>query len=52
MAADCITRIVSLLQDDSVLAFVIPVLYNVCLDYGKPNRLDPLPSWIRGLLAD
>jgi hypothetical protein len=27
--------IISQLQDDTLLAFVIPVLYNVCVDYGE-----------------
>ncbi|KAH9886613.1 armadillo-type protein [Xylariomycetidae sp. FL2044] len=29
----CLPKIVSLLNDDSILAFVIPVLYNICVDY-------------------
>lgn len=27
--------IVNLLNDDSILAFVVPVLFNTCVDYGK-----------------
>ena len=27
--------IINLLADDSILAFVIPVLYNILVDYGK-----------------
>lgn len=38
VASNSLGRIVSLLQDDSVLAFVIPVLYNICVDY-EPAQL-------------
>lgn len=30
--------IISLLSNDSLLAFVIPVLYNICVDYGKDEN--------------
>ncbi|CAK7237403.1 hypothetical protein SBRCBS47491_009965 [Sporothrix bragantina] len=33
VAGNHLGRIVSLLGDDSTLAFVIPVLYNICVDY-------------------
>lgn len=33
VAADCLPRIVKLLEDDSIIAFVIPVLFNICVDY-------------------
>ncbi|CAK7264630.1 hypothetical protein SEPCBS57363_001173 [Sporothrix epigloea] len=32
-------RIVFLLGDDSTLAFVIPVLYNICVDYGESREI-------------
>lgn len=32
-----IHAIIELLDDDSLLAFVIPVLYNVLVDYGKDD---------------
>lgn len=32
-----IGRIVSLLGDDTTLAFVIPVLYNICVDFSKAD---------------
>ncbi|EPE07369.1 gtp binding protein [Ophiostoma piceae UAMH 11346] len=38
VASNSLGRIVSLLQDDSILAFVIPVLYNICVDY-EPAQL-------------
>ncbi|RYP65925.1 hypothetical protein DL771_008055 [Monosporascus sp. 5C6A] len=33
VAADCLPKIVKLLRDDSLLPLVIPVLFNVCVDY-------------------
>jgi hypothetical protein len=33
--SDRMGSIVGLLADDSLLAFVIPVLYNICVDYGE-----------------
>lgn len=52
VAGNQLGRIVSLLGDDSILAFVIPVLYNICVDYGMfstgdsliiPSRINALP---------
>ncbi len=34
VAGSCLPAIVGLLADDALLAFVIPVLYNICVDYG------------------
>lgn len=34
-----LARIVFLLGDDSTLAFVIPVLYNICVDYGESRGI-------------
>ncbi|KAI1864335.1 uncharacterized protein JN550_008892 [Neoarthrinium moseri] len=33
VAANCMHRIVNLLNNDSIIAFVIPVLFNICVDY-------------------
>ncbi|RYP92857.1 hypothetical protein DL770_001028 [Monosporascus sp. CRB-9-2] len=33
VAADCLPKIVKLLRDDSLLPLVIPVLFNICVDY-------------------
>ncbi|CAK7203012.1 hypothetical protein SEUCBS139899_005741 [Sporothrix eucalyptigena] len=38
VAGNHLGRIVTLLGDDSILAFVIPVLYNICVDY-EPAQL-------------
>ncbi|KAI0129707.1 GTP binding protein [Xylariales sp. AK1849] len=41
VAADCLPKIVNLLNNDSVLAFVIPVLFNICVDYGTYSLQEP-----------
>ncbi|ORY61666.1 uncharacterized protein BCR38DRAFT_347215 [Pseudomassariella vexata] len=33
VASNCLPAIVNMLNDDSILAFVIPVLFNICVDY-------------------
>ncbi|RYO73645.1 hypothetical protein DL764_010423 [Monosporascus ibericus] len=33
IAADCLPKMVKLLRDDSLLPLVIPVLFNICVDY-------------------
>ncbi|KAI0011465.1 armadillo-type protein [Xylariaceae sp. FL0662B] len=33
VASGCLPKIVTLLNDNSVLTFVIPVLFNICVDY-------------------
>ncbi|KAH6644923.1 armadillo-type protein [Truncatella angustata] len=33
VASNCMPKIVNLLNDDSILGFVIPVLFNICVDY-------------------
>ncbi|KAK5633283.1 hypothetical protein RRF57_008997 [Xylaria bambusicola] len=35
VASGCLPSIVSFLNDDSILAFVIPVLFNISVDYGR-----------------
>lgn len=37
--ANRLRDIINLLADDSILAFVIPVLYNILVDYGKHNKI-------------
>ncbi|KAI0204438.1 armadillo-type protein [Astrocystis sublimbata] len=38
VASGCLPSIVSLLNDDSVLAFVVPVLFNICVDYEPAQK--------------
>lgn len=35
VATDCLPRIVKLLRDDPIIPLVAPVLFNICVDYGK-----------------
>jgi hypothetical protein len=35
VAANSLPLIIFQLKDASLLPFVIPVLYNICIDYGK-----------------
>lgn len=37
MDSNCLPRIVNLLNDDAVLGFAIPVLFNICVDYGRAH---------------
>ncbi|KIH89390.1 GTP-binding protein [Sporothrix brasiliensis 5110] len=51
VAGNQIGRIVSLLGDNSTLAFVIPVLYNICVDY-EPAQLQAIQAHLsRGLIS-
>ncbi|OAA56351.1 GTP-binding protein [Niveomyces insectorum RCEF 264] len=51
VAGNHLGRIVSLLDDDSVLAFVIPVLYNICVDF-EPAQLQACQADLsRALIA-
>lgn len=34
MQSNQISSLVNLFRDDSILPFLIPVIYNVCVDYG------------------
>ncbi|TGJ86577.1 hypothetical protein E0Z10_g2204 [Xylaria hypoxylon] len=38
VASGCLPSIVSLLNDDSILAYVIPVLFNICVDYEPAQK--------------
>ncbi|ETS78309.1 hypothetical protein PFICI_10371 [Pestalotiopsis fici W106-1] len=38
VASNCMPRIVNLINDDSMLAFAIPVLFNICVDY-EPTQV-------------
>ncbi|KAI1496286.1 armadillo-type protein [Biscogniauxia marginata] len=38
ITSGCLPKIVALLNDDSLLAFVIPVLFNVCVDYEPAQK--------------
>lgn len=35
VTSGCLPTLVSLLNDDSVLPFVVPVLFNISVDYGR-----------------
>lgn len=39
IASGCLPSIVMLLNDDSMLPYVIPVLFNICVEYGKNSFL-------------
>ncbi|KAI1735666.1 armadillo-type protein [Xylaria scruposa] len=38
VASGCLPSIVALLNDDEVLAFVVPVLFNICVDYEPAQK--------------
>lgn len=42
VASSCLPSIILQLQDTSLLPFAIPVLYNICIDYGELNAFDTL----------
>ncbi|KAI4598291.1 hypothetical protein KJ359_003175 [Pestalotiopsis sp. 9143b] len=38
VASNCMPRIVNLINDDTLLAFAVPVLFNICVDY-EPTQV-------------
>lgn len=52
VASGCLPSIISLLDDDSVLAFVIPVLFNISVDYGKSQSYTKIRPLLTNFILD